>query len=1046
MSSPTVRISMLGGFSVAIDGVPVDDAEWRRRQAAALVKVLALEPSRSLHRERLVDALWPNIDLETAAPRLHKAAHFARRALGDPGALVLGGDTVSLFPGVEVEVDTQVFESRVTAALAAREAGAAGAAADLYAGELLPGDPYEPWAEQPRERLRRLYLDALRLAERWRDLAVAEPADEEAHVLLAESLADAGDPRAALRELERLELALSHELGVAPSATVLDLREQLLVLATADPPGSTPAEPDLTGRESEVRVVEQLLASVRRGEGQTLFVSGHEGLGTTSVLRCVTDRASRAGMRVGVGVAARVEGEWPYAPVLEALSELCRRDPSLLEALAPPLRAEISEAISGQRTAWDGQGAHQRLFVAAAELVRLAAEDRGVVLAVDQAESADEATYRLLHYLSRSIVGVPALIALGHRPVDAGSLAELRSNVSARHRAVMIELTPLGRDETVRLASQLAPNADETVLEAIFQKSGGVPFVVVELASAWNVDPDVADPVLRLTSGLSATASNAFGRAAVLGGSFDTDELAALAEIPDADVFAVIDEGITQRVIRRTRSGYTFRHPLIRDALLTAMGERERREAHRDAAQALQILRRSPAQIGHHLVEAGDTAGAVPWMLDAAETEAAHGAYRDALTALEKVEVAAEDADRARLLELRADLLLACGELGVVDAYRAALAACDDENRSRLLTRLARAATLTGDLDTAALALSEVELDGSENDVELLLVRGNLAFLQADWPAADEAADEARSLLTLEGGDRWQLFELVALQGLLAHRRGEWFQRLRTELRAGMSRPELAVGIFDSHLCVAEYLLYGPTPYDEVLDLAEQLRVSAQQAGVLRAVAFATALRGEAALLKGDLDLAEHELLESGDLHHDLGSAAGEAHSLQRLAELHLVRGDRDTANSLLLRALPLARWSPIGNHLLQRIYGCMIEAAPSAEAARAVVDRAEATLSSEDDCHFCTIMLDLPAARACIATDDLDRARTYLASAETSAQLWEGTSWQAALLQARAHLARAEGRAEEARQMLVEAVRLFEAAGQPLDAARCRSEIDTAA
>jgi hypothetical protein len=342
--------------------------------------------------------------------------------------------------------------------------------------------------------------------------------------------------------------------------------------------------------------------------------------------------------------------------------------------------------------------------------------------------------------------------------------------------------------------------------------------------------------------------------------------------------------------------------------------------------------------------------------------------------------------------------------------------------------------------------LSEVELDGSENDVELLLVRGNLAFLQADWVAADEAAGEARSRLTLEGGERWQLFELVALQGLLAHRRGEWFQKLRTELRAGMARPELAAGIFDSHLCVAEYLLYGPTPYDEVLELAEQLRTSAQQAGVLRAVAFATALRGEAALLKGDLDLAENELLESGDLHHDLGSSAGEAHSLQRLAELQLARGDRDTANALLLRALPLARWSPIGLHLLQRIYGSMIAAAADAEAARAVVDRAAATLATEDACHFCTIMLDLPAARACIDTGELDLAAKYLASAETSAQLWDGTSWQAALLEVRAHLARAEARTSEARQMLTDAANLFEAAGQPLDAARCRSEVDTAA
>jgi hypothetical protein len=62
-----------------------------------------------------------------------------------------------------------------------------------------------------------------------------------------------------------------------------------------------------------------------------------------------------------------------------------------------------------------------------------------------------------------------------------------------------------------------------------------------------------------------------------------------------------------------------------------------------------------------------------------------------------------------------------------------------------------------------------------------------------------------------------------------------------------MSRPDLAVGIFDSHLSVAEYLLYGPTPYDDVLRLGSELRATAERAGVLRAVAFATALRGEAA-------------------------------------------------------------------------------------------------------------------------------------------------------------------------------------------------------
>ena len=102
--------------------------------------------------------------------------------------------------------------------------------------------------------------------------------------------------------------------------------------------------------------------------------------------------------------------------------------------------------------------------------------------------------------------------------------------------------------------------------------------------------------------------------------------------------------------------------------------------------------------------------------------------------------------------------------------------------------------------------------------------------------------------------------------------------------------------MFDSHLCVAEFLLYGPTPYAEVLALAATLRESARRSGVLRAVAFATALRGEAALLSGDLDLADAELTEAAQLHHDIGSTAGEAHSLQRLAEVRLAQGDRAEA------------------------------------------------------------------------------------------------------------------------------------------------------
>jgi len=96
--------------------------------------------------------------------------------------------------------------------------------------------------------------------------------------------------------------------------------------------------------------------------------------------------------------------------------------------------------------------------------------------------------------------------------------------------------------------------------------------------------------------------------------------------------------------------------------------------------------------------------------------------------------------------------------------------------------------------------------------------------------------------------------------------------------------------------------------------------------------------------------------------------------------------------------------------------------------------------MATEDSCSFCDIMLAIPAAIACASVGDLAEARRFMAVADRSAGLWEGTSWQGAILEARAHLTAAEGDDAAADAQLDEATRLFEQAGQPLDAARCRT------
>lgn len=1045
MGARDVRVTVLGGFRVVVDGQPVPDGEWRRRHAASLVKLLALTPGRRLHRERVLAALWPGVDPAEAAPRLHKAAHYARRWLGAADALVLAGEVVSLLPAEHVEVDGLRFEHLARAALVARDPAEAATAADAYAGELLPDDLYEPWTEEARERLRVLHLDVLRLAERWDEVAAADPADEEAHVQLARRLADAGDRPAALRQFERLERALRQELGVGLSREAARLRDFLLGFHAAAP-ATSPGQP-LLGRDGELAWVRSLLGRVRDGRGRMLFVSGPAGVGKTSLLAAIEHAAADAGMRVGTGLAARIDGAWPYAPVLEALADLCRRHPALLDGLDEVMRSEIERALSGRHTGWDGQGAHQRLFLAAAELLRLAAAGSGAVLTVDDAHEADEASVRLLHFLARATLTDRVVLVLAHRPVPTGVLADVRNSVGSRGNAATLDLGPLRRPDALALAQRHAPAVPSPALQAVAEAAAGLPFAVVAGARAVAADR-TALPSQALPPGLPPEVLRALATAAVLGSSFDTDEFVELTGLGDDEAYGLLDAALAARLLRRTEQGFAFGHALQRDALLERWTPRgDRRAAHLAAARALQHLGRSPGRIGWHLVQGGQATEAVPWVLQAVETQAALGAYRDALAALEDVRGAATGEDAAHLLSLRADLLCACGDLAALDAYREALAvAPDPARRAQLRTRLARAATQHGDLDTAALALEDMRPDGGSNDGDLLVTQGTLALMRGDVEGAARAATEAWRRLTLGGPVDLRLFDLVTLQGLLAHYRGEWFQRLRVELRTGAERPDLAGRLFDSHLCVAEYLLYGPTPYDEVLQLAAQLRRTAERAGGLRAVAFAVALRGEAALLKGDLDLAESELTEAVELHHALESPAGEAVSLQRLAEVHLHRGDRDRATALLQRALPLARWSLMGRCVLPRIYGTMIDAASDAASACAVVDRADATVAPDERCPFCTIMLAVPAARVCADAGDLDRARAFLTMAEAVEARWDGTAWTAALVEVRAALARAEGRDDAAGQLFGAAADLFDRFGQPLDAARCRDAAPAAA
>src|SRR5215210_935195 len=271
----TVRVWLLGGFRVSVGTRTVQEGAWRLRKAASLVKLLALAPGHHLHRERAMDLLWPNLGRKAAANNLSQALHAARRALAPEDARAASsyvasrGEQLVLCPGGELWVDVEAFEEAAATARRSREPAAYRAALNLYSGELLPRDPYEDWAEVPREGLRQSFLSLLvELAslheergehgpgiEALRRVVVEEPTREEAHIGLMRLYALGGRRGEALGQYERLEKILSRKLAAEPGVAGRRLYEQISSgrFPPVNPPsaaGSAPQEKASAGRDN----------------------------------------------------------------------------------------------------------------------------------------------------------------------------------------------------------------------------------------------------------------------------------------------------------------------------------------------------------------------------------------------------------------------------------------------------------------------------------------------------------------------------------------------------------------------------------------------------------------------------------------------------------------------------------------------------------------------------------------------------------------------------------------------------------------------------
>lgn len=163
---PKLQVRCFGRFEIRVDGErpPLERVRPRARE---VLRMLALAAGRPVHRELLIEALWPGLDTSAATHNLHVAVSSLRAVL-EPGVargaarlLARDGDRYSLALDPGSSCDLQIFESSCLAAERARATGDTEAAIRSLnvalaacTGDVLPEDGPAEWVLAPRERFR----------------------------------------------------------------------------------------------------------------------------------------------------------------------------------------------------------------------------------------------------------------------------------------------------------------------------------------------------------------------------------------------------------------------------------------------------------------------------------------------------------------------------------------------------------------------------------------------------------------------------------------------------------------------------------------------------------------------------------------------------------------------------------------------------------------------------------------------------------------------------------------------------------------------------
>ena len=508
------------------------------------------------------------------------------------------------------------------------------------------------------------------------------------------------------------------------------------------------------GRERELARVDQLVQTALEGRAGGLFVFGEAGIGKTRLLSEAARIAAEQGTRVARASCLPLTTVLPLDPALE-----------LVRALGDP-------APSGSG------GPLRELFWTVVERLERASVEGPVLLCLDDLQWSDAATIDLVHYCLARLSDLPLAWLLASRPGRAQ--AQLVHRLERDGRMDRLELGALSSAETRRLAGAVLDGheVDDGMLAAVYERTGGNPFLSIELLQAISragiatsgsgdaaqgsidgtVPTSVNEAIAERAADLTADVRAALDWAAVLPQPFTFAELETVAGASAAGApEELADAGF---LVKSNDGRWGFVHSIVHDAVYDRLPEAERIRRHGHVADALADgpLERLAPQL-ERARRFGDAAATY---LKLAEQSLNRGQGEDAVRLYElAARLASTARDQPLSRRARAGRTVALVRAGRADEAQGAASELraelretgDPEERLGFLSRFANELMLvqsTGDLDAARDALEEAEplIEHADGDAlaDALATRAWLSLRSGDPTRALTDAEHAAEL------------------------------------------------------------------------------------------------------------------------------------------------------------------------------------------------------------------------------------------------------------------------------------------------------------